>query len=61
MREFLIFTIRVLVSVGLLYLALRGINFAGIQSRLSQINLVWIALAVAVTIFQIFPISATRP
>ena len=54
MRGFLIVTIRVVVSVGLLYLALRGINFAGIQSRLSQINLLWIALAVAVTIFQIF-------
>src|ERR1700745_1748208 len=53
MRGFLIFTTRVLVSLGLLYLALRGINFADIQSRLSQINLVWIALAAAVTIFQI--------
>ena len=54
MRGFLIFTIRVVVSLGLLYLALRGINFAAIQSRLSQINLVWIVLAVAVTIFQVF-------
>src|SRR6202008_4526009 len=54
MRGFLIYTTRVVVSLGLLYLALRGINFAAIQSRLSQINLLWIALAVAVTIFQIF-------
>ncbi len=54
MRGFLIFTTRVVVSLGLLYLALRGINFAAIQARLSQINLLWIALAVAVTIFQIF-------
>ena len=54
MRGFLIFTTRVLVSLGLLYLALRGINFAAIQSRLSQINLLWIALGVLVTIFQIF-------
>src|SRR5215475_1211739 len=54
MRGFLIFTTRVLVSLGLLYFALRGINFAAIQSRLSQINLLWIALAVLVTIFQIF-------
>ena len=54
MRGFLIFTIRVVVSLGLLYLALRGINFAAIQSRLSQINLPWIVLAVLVTIFQIF-------
>lgn len=50
---------RVAVSVGLLYLGLRGINFAVIQSRLSQINLLWIALAIAVTIFQIF-IGAPR-
>ena len=54
MRGFLIFTTRVVVSLGLLYLALRGINFAAIQSRLSQINLLWIALGVLVTIFQIF-------
>ncbi|HZV03789.1 MAG TPA: lysylphosphatidylglycerol synthase transmembrane domain-containing protein [Gemmataceae bacterium] len=54
MRGFLIFTTRVVVSLGLLYLALRGINLGAIQARLSQINLLWIALAVAVTIFQIF-------
>jgi glycosyltransferase 2 family protein len=54
MRGFLIFIARVLVSLALLYLALRGINFAAMQSRLSQINLLWIALAVLVTIFQIF-------
>lgn len=54
MRQILLLAIRVLVSLALLFLALRGINFAGIQSRLSQINLAWIALAVLVTIFQIF-------
>lgn len=54
MRGFLIFTTRVVVSLGLLYLALRGIDFAAIQSRLSQINLLWIVLAVLVTILQIF-------
>jgi uncharacterized membrane protein YbhN (UPF0104 family) len=54
MRGFLIFTTRVLVSLALLYLALRGINFAGIQARLSQINLLWIGFAVLTTILQIF-------
>jgi len=54
MRGFLIFTMRILVSLALLYLALRGINFAGIQARLSQINLLWIGFSVLVTIFQIF-------
>jgi glycosyltransferase 2 family protein len=53
MRGFLIFTTRVLVSMALLYLALRGINFAGIQARLSQIKLLWIGLGVLVAIFQI--------
>ena len=54
MRALLTLLIRVVVSLGLLYLALRGINFAAIQSRLSQINLGWIGLAILVTIFQIF-------
>jgi glycosyltransferase 2 family protein len=54
MRALLTLSIRVVVSVALLYLALRGINYAAIQSRLSQINLAWIALAILVTVFQIF-------
>jgi uncharacterized membrane protein YbhN (UPF0104 family) len=54
MRALLTLSIRILVSVALLYLALRGVNFAAIQSRLSQINLGWIGLAILVTVFQIF-------
>jgi uncharacterized membrane protein YbhN (UPF0104 family) len=54
MRQLLILTIRILVSLALLYLALRGINFAAIQSRLGQINLLWIGLAILVAIFQTF-------
>jgi uncharacterized membrane protein YbhN (UPF0104 family) len=54
MRALLTLTIRVLVSLALLYLALRGINFSAIQLRLSQINLGWIAIAILVTVFQIF-------
>ena len=42
------------MSVALLYLALRGINFTAIESRLSQISLGWIALAVLITVLQIF-------
>src|SRR5258707_6553692 len=53
MRPFLILSVRILVSLALLYLALRGINFAVIQSRLSQINLGWIALALLTTVVQI--------
>ncbi|SRR6266436_3214492 len=54
MRGILIFATRVIVSLALLYLALRGINFASIRSRLSEINLLWIGFAVLVTVFQIF-------
>src|SRR6266480_8008300 len=59
MRPFLLLSARILVSLVLLYLALRGINFAAIQSRLSQINVGWIALAVLITIGQVF-IGALR-
>ena len=59
MRPFLLLSARILVSLALLYLALRGINFTAIQSRLSQINVGWIALAVLITVVQIF-IGALR-
>jgi uncharacterized membrane protein YbhN (UPF0104 family) len=59
MRRLLVLSARILVSLALLYLALRGINFTAIQTRLSQINLGWIALAVVITVIQIF-IGALR-
>ncbi len=54
MRGFLLLAARILVSAALLYIAFRGINFAAIQSRLSQISPGWVLLAVLATIFQIF-------
>jgi uncharacterized membrane protein YbhN (UPF0104 family) len=54
MRGLLIFATRVIVSLALLYLALRGIDFTSIRTRLSQINLVWIGFAVLTALFQIF-------
>jgi glycosyltransferase 2 family protein len=54
MRRLLILAARIVVSLALLYLALRGINFTAIQSRLSQISLGWIGLALLVTVVQIF-------
>jgi len=54
MRRLLILSVRILVSLALLYLALRGINFAAIQARLTQINVGWIALAMLITVVQIF-------
>jgi glycosyltransferase 2 family protein len=59
MRRLLILSARILVSLALLYLALRGINFTAIEMRLSQINLGWIFLAVLVTMVQVF-IGALR-
>jgi uncharacterized membrane protein YbhN (UPF0104 family) len=57
MRGFLVLAARILVSGALLYFALRGINFAGIQSRLSQTSTSWffgwMALAVLVNLIQI--------
>ncbi len=53
MRGFLLLAARILVSAALLYFAFRGINFAAIQSRLSQINPFWILLAILATVFQI--------
>ena len=58
MRGFLVLAARILVSGALLYLALRGVNFAAIQSRLSESSpawiLGWMGLSVLVNIVQIF-------
>lgn len=54
MRQLLVLTSRILVSLALLYLAIRGINVGAVQSRLSQIDLSWIVLALAVAVVQIF-------
>jgi uncharacterized membrane protein YbhN (UPF0104 family) len=53
MRAFLILLLRIGVSLALLYLALRGINFAAIQARLSQINIIWILVAIVITLIQV--------
>ncbi len=54
MRQFLLFAAKVLVSVGLLYLALHGIDFATVGKRLSQISPGWMALAVILTLAQLW-------
>ncbi len=54
MRQLLILAARILVSLALLYLSLRGINFAAIQERLSQISPGWMALALLATLVQVF-------
>lgn len=54
MRRLLFLSARIIVSLALLYLALRGINFAAIEARLTQINLSWIAGAALINLIQIF-------
>ena len=54
MRRILFSAIKVLVSVALLYLALRKANFSDLASRIDVASLGWIGLAIAVTFFQIF-------
>lgn len=57
MRGFLVLAARILVSGALLYFALRGINFAGIQARLSQTStgwfFGWMAVSVLVNLVQV--------
>lgn len=58
MRGFLVLASRILVSFALLYFALRGINFAEIQTRLAQNStswfLGWMALSVLTILVQVF-------
>ena len=59
MRWLLTFCVRMVVSLALLYVALRGINFDAIQSRLSQISPGWILFALLIAVLQCF-IAALR-
>jgi uncharacterized membrane protein YbhN (UPF0104 family) len=53
MRQISFVILKVAVSAGLLYLALAGVNFPAIQARLGQIDLLWIAAAIAATLLQL--------
>ncbi|WP_315831432.1 lysylphosphatidylglycerol synthase transmembrane domain-containing protein [Bradyrhizobium prioriisuperbiae] len=53
MRQILLVALKILVSGALLYLALRGVNVSAILARMNQINLGWIAVAIAMTLVQI--------
>lgn len=58
MRGFLVLAARILVSLALLYFALRGIDFVEIQARLAQNSkswfLGWMALSVLTILVQVF-------
>jgi hypothetical protein len=52
-RRYILITTKILISGALLYLALHGVNLGAIWSRVNQISLGWIIVAIAATLFQI--------
>jgi glycosyltransferase 2 family protein len=59
MRRILLSTAKILITVALLYLALRKVNLSELAARLNITSLGWIGVAIAVTFLQIF-IGALR-
>ncbi|HWL21309.1 MAG TPA: lysylphosphatidylglycerol synthase transmembrane domain-containing protein [Bradyrhizobium sp.] len=53
MRRILLSTIKILISVALLYLALSKVNLFELASRINIASLGWLALAVAATLLQL--------
>jgi uncharacterized membrane protein YbhN (UPF0104 family) len=54
MRQILLSTAKILISAALLYLALRKVDISDLLSRLGFTSAGWIALALAVTLLQVF-------
>ena len=54
MRRILLSTLKILISVALLYFSLRKVNLYDLASRIQVESLGWLALAMLVTIGQIF-------
>jgi uncharacterized membrane protein YbhN (UPF0104 family) len=54
MRQILLSALKILISVALLYFALRKVNLSDLASRIDIASLGWIGLAIAVTFLQIF-------
>ena len=55
MRRILFSTIKILISLALLYLALRKVNLTELASRINNVaSLAWLAMAIAMTFLQIF-------
>jgi len=59
MRRILLSTIKILISVALLYFALRKADLSNLASRIDIASLGWIGLAIVVTFLQVF-IGALR-
>jgi glycosyltransferase 2 family protein len=54
MRRLLLSTAKIVISVALLYIALRKANFSDLVSRIDLASLGWICLGIAVVLVQIF-------
>ena len=54
MRRILLSTVKILISVALLYFSLRKINLYDLATRINVESLGWIVLAIAATFLQIF-------
>ncbi|HVX75772.1 MAG TPA: lysylphosphatidylglycerol synthase transmembrane domain-containing protein [Bradyrhizobium sp.] len=54
MRQILLSALKILISVALLYFALRKVDLADLASRIDLTSLLWLGLAVAVTFLQIY-------
>jgi uncharacterized membrane protein YbhN (UPF0104 family) len=54
MRRLLTSAAKILLSAALLYFALRTTNFADLSSRINAASFGWLALALAVTVLQVF-------
>lgn len=54
MRKTLLLFAKIFASAGLLYLALRGIDFSQVKARLVNINFAWVVAAAAVALFQLW-------
>src|SRR4051812_20505605 len=54
MRRILLTAAKLLISAGLLYLALRKVDLSDLASRFDIASLGWIVLAIAVIFLQIF-------
>ena len=53
MRSFLVLVLRIVISLGLLYLALRGIDIENLKARLGGVRLEWFGISILVTLFQV--------
>src|SRR6478752_7278533 len=56
-RSLLLFAIKIAISLALLYVAVRFVNFGALRERLNRLNYVWIAATLIVLWLQITLVS----